>query len=620
MIRKICASLSIILFTGCAGSSLHKVESFQDAERFLPIKKADANDKASGTSLPIQNSESQLARAVDDAIAAGPSAISFLSSDLYIKAADASLRENHQMAALLFKYIGKLNPEDPYLGKRYAVELIRLGELGDALIVLKKLFADGLQKDETLGLILAGVYSSLKKTTEAKTIYESILVHHPESVEACIFLSKALSLQQKYQLAHEKLSKCQKNAENKAVFAYYKGKIEVTRKKYDKAAEYFKRALEIDPLYHQAATALGLYYEQKEQQKKAIQLYKHFLESDPESFSILTRLVNLLFMMEEFNDVVPYAERLSSLDPSDLNLKIRLGILYTESKSFAKAKSIFKEILTAFPSSDKVLYYLGSLYQQTEELQESIEYFSQVSNTSPLFHDASVQIAQILNTLALENSLHEKKFFDYVQDIAKTNDLLKVELQVILAGYFEAKLFFDKAILALENAKNGNQKFSEGHNYYLAALYEKNNQFVEAQSIIHTILAENPENPHALNFLGYSLVERGEDFEKAFQYISKAVTLKPDDGYIRDSLGWYYFKTGKIQKAYSETKKAWSLVKTDPVISKHLAIIYKEMKKYELAKKFYVEALKLCKQESDKQEVLRALEDLESLRLPASRE
>jgi tetratricopeptide (TPR) repeat protein len=136
--------------------------------------------------------------------------------------------------------------------------------------------------------------------------------------------------------------------------------------------------------------------------------------------------------------------------------------------------------------------------------------------------------------------------------------------------------------------------------------------------LVTKILEKDPNNPHALNFLGYSFLEKKENMEKAFEYISKAVKLKPDDGYIRDSLAWYYFTVGKYQDALKEAKKAFELVKSDVIISKHLAKIYESLKNYEKAKEFYAEALKNAKVQNEREDVLKQINELEKNRLPAS--
>ena len=58
--------------------------------------------------------------------------------------------------------------------------------------------------------------------------------------------------------------------------------------------------------------------------------------------------------------------------------------------------------------------------------------------------------------------------------------------------------------------------------------------------------------------------------------LKRAVELEPNDSYIRDSLGWYFFKRGDLKRALVEVKKAWQERKKDVVITKHLAIIYQK--------------------------------------------
>ena len=59
--------------------------------------------------------------------------------------------------------------------------------------------------------------------------------------------------------------------------------------------------------------------------------------------------------------------------------------------------------------------------------------------------------------------------------------------------------------------------------------------------------------------------------------LKKQSELEPNDAYIRDSLGWYFYKKGDFKRAFKEVKKAWHGEKTDVVITKHLAIIYQNL-------------------------------------------
>jgi tetratricopeptide (TPR) repeat protein len=544
-------------------------------------------------------------------------ALNHLADDFYFKGSDASLRGNSLEAATFFQYVLKIRENDTYVLKRYAVELIRLNKLADAKVILKKLYE--VDSAENVGLILAGVHTALKEKREAQIVYNSLLKKYPTSEEACVFLAKSYSLESKFKKAYKLLSKCEKNNKGKAIYSFYRGKIELARGHKKSALKYFKKSLKIDKTYQQSAIAIGSIYEEEKKFKKALKVYETFLKSTPQSYAVLKSVIQIYFALGEYEKVIPHAEVLSNIDPSDLNLKVRLGILYADSKMYDDAKGIFKEILTAVPKSDKVLYYLGSLYQQTGEFDFAVTYFSKVPEESSLFHESNLQIAHMLQAKAEEDKREKTRneFISFVESATKKSEQLKVELKVILAGFYESIGRVPAAVDEMEDIE-GDQLFNEGHEYYLAALHEKNGDFHKAKSVIEKLLKKTPENPHALNFLGYTLLERGEDMDRAYTLIKKAVSLKPDDGYIRDSLGWYYYKTGNYEKALVEIQKAWELVKTDVVVTKHLAMVYKKLRKYELAKKYYVEALKNCKVDSERQEVMKDLSGLEALRLPAS--
>ena len=239
-----------------------------------------------------------------------------------------------------------------------------------------------------------------------------------------------------------------------------------------------------------------------------------------------------------------------------------------------------------------------------------------------MFGEASIQMAQIYSGLAREDFVAGKSdkidfFHKFIAQRIKEHEDSALELKMVEAGFYDDTFQYKKAIETLASFKE-NKNFTDSHSYYLASLMEKNDQYVEARAMIQKILEKDPNNPHALNFLGYSFLERNENMDKAFEYISKAVKLKPDDGYIRDSLAWYFYSIGKFQDALKESKKAFELVGTDVIISKHLAKIYESLKNYEKAREYYAEALKNAKMQNDREDVLKSLNELEKIRLPAS--
>ena len=99
--------------------------------------------------------------------------------------------------------------------------------------------------------------------------------------------------------------------------------------------------------------------------------------------------------------------------------------------------------------------------------------------------------------------------------------------------------------------------------------------------IMEDVLKIEPDYPNALNFVGYSWAEKGIKLDEAEIMIKKALSKKPDDGAIIDSLGWVYYKKGNYQLALTELLKANQLVPDDPTIAEHIGDTYVSLKEYQ---------------------------------------
>jgi len=557
--------------------------------------------------------------------ASGKDSIRYLASDMYLKASAAHLEGDYLTANIIFARLIELVPDDYYLKRKYAVSLIRMGELEKSLVFLKDVFEHTGKKDSNIGLILAGVYTSLGQNKKSKKIYRGLIANDKKDVDACVFLSKTYALEDNYKRAIKTLKTCEKNNPKSGVYSFYLGKIYVDKNKLKKAATFFKRSVKIQPNYGQSTMALGLIYEELGKSNKAIKIYKRYLKRNPKDTLVLNRIVQALFATEQFDKVIPYAERLSDFEPENLNLKVKLGILYTDAHKYQEAISVFKNLLHYAPKSDKILYYLGAIYQEIKEYDKAIDYFYSISDESGLYQDSSIQVAHMLSSLAKIDFIDKEqkgqkhdRFIEFVDNKISELNKLKVEFSVIKAGYFETIEDTEYAIQALEIVSD-DASFTNNHRYYMASLYEKELKFDESTSLIMEIIEKDPTNPHAWNFLGYSLVERNKDLELAYEYIKKAVELSPNDGYIRDTLGWYYYKKGYLKKALVELSIAVKKIPKDMSIQKHLAIIHFDLNQYDLAKSYVIKALKNTTLESERKDLYKVLKKIDSKRIPASK-
>lgn len=110
--------------------------------------------------------------------------------------------------------------------------------------------------------------------------------------------------------------------------------------------------------------------------------------------------------------------------------------------------------------------------------------------------------------------------------------------------------------------------------YARAIALERTGQFDKADADFQAALELQPEQAPILNYLGYSWVDRNIKLDEGLELIKKAVELRPDDGYILDSLAWAYYRLGRYQEAVEPMEKAVTSMSGDSLVNDHMGDIY----------------------------------------------
>ena len=100
------------------------------------------------------------------------------------------------------------------------------------------------------------------------------------------------------------------------------------------------------------------------------------------------------------------------------------------------------------------------------------------------------------------------------------------------------------------------------------------NLWENAEADFRKALELNPEQPQVMNYLGYSLVEKQVKLDEALDLIERAVAVRPDSGYIVDSLGWILFRLGRYEDSVGHMERATELMPIDPIVNDHLGDVY----------------------------------------------
>ncbi len=609
----------LALLSSCA-TNIKPGPSVSEYKTELPLIHLNVKDVAS--------IEVELKELVKLANNKGPSTISLLVDDLFVKASDASLRGEGELALLFFKYAHILMPQELYIHEKFAFELVKSGQLQLAQEEMLKLVSQD-SKYEKWQMVLAGVYSAMEQYPAAEKIYKIILADNKGHESACISLNGLYTEQQKFSKSARLLDRCRKasvDKKQKLNFLFYKAKNWIQNGKKPQAIKLLRRIVKRDVMFHEAWLTLGLLYEEDEKLDKAQAVYAKAIKVGNDDYLILSRLTNILIFNGNVKDAIPYLTRLVDMEPDNLNALVKLGIAHSDAKQLQAAKDIFKKILSQVPDSDKVLYYLGVLSIEMGEFEESLDYFARIPSESQFFLDGHLQMANVL--ISLGESTKKSVVIDKIKativgflKLGLDSEQYQMQLSLKLISYLESKNRFKQAISFFNNLKTSSL-FTVDHDYYLASLYERDADRIKARDIMLDIIKKDPKNAQAYNFYGYSLLEEGTEIAKAYQYISKAVELSPEDAYIRDSLGWYYFTVKKYDKALQELKVAYKLFEKEPTILQHLAQVYGELNKLDLARKFYTEALKSSTTEQEKDKLLEQMRNFgikpAQVRLPAS--
>ena len=129
--------------------------------------------------------------------------------------------------------------------------------------------------------------------------------------------------------------------------------------------------------------------------------------------------------------------------------------------------------------------------------------------------------------------------------------------------------------------------------------YERSGNWEEAEKDLLSSLSASPDQAYVINYLAYSWIEQGIKINEALEMLEKANTLKPDDPYIIDSLGWALFKLKKYEDARKYLLEAVKLMPEDPIVNDHYGdVLWKNGKKIQ-ARYFWNYVMKLEETEID---------------------
>ena len=222
------------------------------------------------------------------------------------------------------------------------------------------------------------------------------------------------------------------------------------------------------------------------------------------------------------------------------------------------------------PTHAMALLSLADLYESLKKPDLAIKVYDRIP-PSPLRRNADIQVASDLDQL--ERTDEAKKRLEHlIAEHPKDTEAI-VAFGNILRGrkqFAECADVYGKAIANVPKPEKSNWVMF----YFRGICYERSKQWPNAEVDLKKALELYPDQPLVLNYLGYSWVDQGVHMDEGMNMIRRAVEQRPDDGYIVDSLGWAYFRTGNYAEAVKNLERAVELKPEDPTINDHLGDAY----------------------------------------------
>jgi tetratricopeptide (TPR) repeat protein len=177
------------------------------------------------------------------------------------------------------------------------------------------------------------------------------------------------------------------------------------------------------------------------------------------------------------------------------------------------------------------------------------------------------------------------------------NDYLMISGLYLQGG--RAPEAVEAARKALELAPAGETRMSSAALITLSSAQERAGDLKGSEESLRRILARDPNNATALNNLGYFLVERNERLTEALEMIQRAVRANPTNSSFLDSLGWAYFKLGRLEEAERHLTEAAKRNTKSVAIQEHLGDLYQQRGQMEMARAAWQKALSLVNEGAD---------------------
>lgn len=365
------------------------------------------------------------------------------------------------------------------------------------------------------------------------------------------------------------------------------------------AEETYRQILRREPRFEPVLLELGNLYEARKEPEKALDVYREVLSGNPDHPEVRHHIARLLISQERFDEAMTFLKETTELYPDDLEAKRKIGLIQLEKEQWSEAARTFAEILEADPSLDQIRYYLGNALERQERWSEAMEAFRGIGQDSDLYPDTLVHMAYVQHRLG-----RDEEAIAFLEKERETV-LERPELASFLASLYESRGDLPSALNVVESSVSLNPG-AVSLLYQKGAVLERLNRRPEAMAAMRRVLALEPDNPEALNYIAYTYAEEGRELDEALRMARKALAQK-EEGHILDTVGWVHYQRKEYPEARRYLELAVKKLSSDSIVWLHLGDALRALGLVEDAGKAYGKALELDPQNAEIRKRIEAL-------------
>lgn len=297
--------------------------------------------------------------------------------------------------------------------------------------------------------------------------------------------------------------------------------------------------------------------------QQSLALLSRYLSEYPKSNDIRLQYARALLEEKQYKPAREAFLILARENPGNIELAFAVALISVQLNDLTGAEAELKQALSiGGKGQDAVEYFLGQLNEAKEDEATAVIHYRLVSTGEYQF-SARLRLAYLLNKKGLLSEARQA-----IQQAIAITPAQRVQALVIESQLLSEATQYQEAYRLLTQGLV-NMPDQPDLLYEAAMLADKIGNYEESEKLLRKLILIRPTHAHAYNALGYSLLERNVRVAEAVLLVERALALTPDDHAIMDSVGWGYYRSGRLDESVAMLRRAFA-GNPDPEIAAHL--------------------------------------------------